>query len=86
MKAKVRLRKFTAKVYIRMGAVFFVFVFLEVVNSSEIVLWYQFCLPLLYSEVGVYNVLNSLTLITLIHRLKLVAVHVFCLVISHFPL
>lgn len=68
------------------GCGFFVFVFLEVVNSSEIVLWYLFCLPLLYSEVGVYNMLNSLTLITLIHRLKLVAVHVFCLVISHFLL
>lgn len=46
------------------------FLFLVVVNSSEIVLWYQFCLPLLYSEVGMYNVLNSLTLITLTRKTR----------------
>lgn len=65
------------------GFLFLCFVlYLVVVNSSEIVLWYQFCLPLLYSEVGVYNVLNSFTLITLPENLKLVVVHGFCLVIK----
>lgn len=42
------------------GVLGFFVLFLVVVNSSEIVLWYQFCLPLLYSEVGVYSVLSSL--------------------------
>lgn len=46
MKTKVRFRKFTSKVYIRMGAVF-CFCFLVVANTTEIVLWYQFCVSIL---------------------------------------
>lgn len=74
----MRLRKFISEVYIRMGAVF-CFCCLVVANSTEIVLWYQFCLLLLCSEVGLYSVLNSLILIFLAYseNLKLVVVHVF---------
>lgn len=48
------------EVYIRMGAAFFCFCFLVVVNGYEIVLRCQFCVLLLYPEVALYNVLNIL--------------------------